>query len=156
MEDDSPSLGMVAMLIGVPAKSVWRMQEEVEGSLGLEPGSISRFFMELGRRGSKIGAGSSKKVMRDLNEAGVFRHQNYESRKRVRWLAFVGKGGKKPVFSDRGEGNSILQEKGGAVGTGPQPAVAPPVTPREGGSSAARVGEDEHRVSEVMQRRYVQ
>lgn len=156
VSDGPTTLDIPSRPKNVPSHGFWRVQQDVETLLGLETGAISKYFMALGL--GRNARARCRKVKQDLAKAGVYRHNSTDrSGKKTHWVAFVGEGGRKPKFKNRGEDNSIPPDMGGAGESGPQPAVAPASAP-EGDSrrSAACVGEPTQRVSEVMRRRCVQ
>ncbi|CAN0405931.1 unnamed protein product, partial [Pylaiella littoralis] len=158
--DGPPPLDLVAMLCNLPAHGFWRQQQDVDRSLALEAGALSSYFQALGRGPNS--QTRSRKVSKDLSRGGVYRHESLAVGKRVRWMAFVGEGGRKTVFEEKGEDDFIPSEDGRAGVTGPETAVgvtspkaavAPATTPETGGSSSAPLGEDIQPGPEVMQQR---
>lgn len=105
-----PGPDIKLLLCTQPKHSYWRKQEEVEMDLGLEKNAISVFFMGLGGGGAR----RRRKVLDQLETAGVFRWLGTNSPRRVWWLAFRGKDATPPRFEDRGEDNLCVPDGSGA------------------------------------------
>ena len=68
-----PDIGVLRVLTSQQRATGWRRQVEVEKSLGLEKGAISRFFRMLGRAHKSK---STFPARRQLRVAGVYRVQD--------------------------------------------------------------------------------
>ena len=94
-----PDTGVLRVLTSQQRATGWRRQLEVEKSLGLEKGTISGYFSNLGRAHKSK---STSAARRQLRVAGVYRVQGLRLGKprppKNWWIAFAGKGNPRPVL----------------------------------------------------------